>query len=229
MALPSSGTISMNQIRNEFRKSTGAINQYYRDASDPYIGTIPTSGTISYSNFHGSSVRTARMRAGRVTTAFTYNNVIFAKLGYGVSNGTRLWHPESGENGQAMGTSTRRSYMSTTANLGGIHYFSYGSSHRHISISHQSSSNSGWTFCDFKGQDYFGNTVTATLRRANSSGSGGVYRGFKRIGFSNSTQRSYYMWSWSWESYQSNSALQRIANMITFSYLRNVDFFVRFR
>lgn len=228
MALQSSGSITMDQIRNEFRQSTGSIASYYRDASDPYIGTIPASGTIAYDDFYGSSVRTARMRAGRVTTAFTYNNTIFAKIGYGVTNGTRCWHPESGENGQAMGSSTRRSYMSTTANLGGIHYFSYGN-HRHVSISHQSSSNSGWTFCDFKGQDYAGNTVTGTLRRASSSGSGGTYRGFKRIGYSNSTQRSYYMWSWSWESWQYNSVLQRIGNMIVFSYLRNVDFFVRFR
>ena len=46
MALQTSGSISMAQISGEFGLGY-AISSYYRDSSDPYIGTIPASGTIS--------------------------------------------------------------------------------------------------------------------------------------------------------------------------------------
>ena len=60
MALQSSGAISMSQISGEFQRGY-AISSYYRDYSDPYIGTIPSSGQISYDDFYGSSKRTARL------------------------------------------------------------------------------------------------------------------------------------------------------------------------
>ena len=62
MALQSSGPISMSDIRTEFEgsASSGArsISDYYR--AGPIVpnhsgtSTIPTSGTISFSNFYGT-------------------------------------------------------------------------------------------------------------------------------------------------------------------------------
>ena len=57
--LPTSGAISWNDIQNSFGGSNPvAINEYYRDST--YVPTsainnnIPTSGTITSSNFYGS-------------------------------------------------------------------------------------------------------------------------------------------------------------------------------
>ena len=225
MALQTSGSISMAQISGEFGNGY-AISSYYRDSSDPYIQTIPASGTISYSNFYGSSRRTARLRSGRGTTSFS-GTYTYSRIGWSVANGAREWHPESGSSTAAIGSATRRNNLSTTALLGGIHYFAYGS-HRHITISHQSSSNSGWTYADFRIPTYNSSYTVRTIRRASSSGSGGVYRGFKRQS-GNSTQRTYYHWSWSYESYQSTGALGVIGNGLVFAYQRGQDWFVNFR
>ena len=224
MALQSSGAISMSQISGEFGNGY-AISSYYRDNSDPYIGTIPASGQIAYDDFYSSSKRTARLRSGRGTTSFTsgYN---YRRIGCSVSNGSAEWHPESGSSSSAFGSATRRNNLSTTALLGGIHYFAYGG-HRHITISHQSSSNSGWTYCDFKIPQYNGTYTTRTIRRGVSP-SGGVYRGFRRQ-TGNSTRRTYYQWSWSYESSQSTSTLGVIGNGLVFAYQLGRDWFVRFR
>jgi len=224
MALQSNGAISMSQIRAEFGNG-GAISSYYRDNSDPYIGTIPASGQISYDDFYNSSKRTARLRSGLGSTSFTsgYN---YRRIGWSVSNGSAEWHPESGSSTGAFGSATRRNNLSTTALLGGIHYFAYGS-HRHVTISHQSSSNSGWTYCDFKIPIYTGAYVTRTLQRGANPG-GGVYRGFKRQ-TGNSTRQTYYHWSYSYESWQSNNTLGIIGNGLVFAYQQGRDWFVRFR
>tara|TARA_R100001143_G_scaffold62784_1_gene67057 strand:- start:724 stop:1128 length:405 start_codon:yes stop_codon:yes gene_type:complete len=57
--LPTSGAISWNDIQNSFGGSNPvAINEYYRNST--YVPTsginnnIPTSGTITAANFHGS-------------------------------------------------------------------------------------------------------------------------------------------------------------------------------
>ena len=224
MALQSSGAISMSQIPGEFGNGY-AISSYYRDNSDPYIGTIPASGQISYDDFYNSSKRTARLRSGLGSTSFTsgYN---YRRIGWSVSNGSAEWHPESGSSTGAFGSATRRNNLSTTALLGGIHYFAYGG-HRHITISHQSSSNSGWTYCDFKIPIYTGAYVTRTLQRGANPG-GGVYRGFKRQ-TGNSTRQTYYHWSYSYESWQSNNTLGIIGNGLVFAYQQGRDWFVRFR
>lgn len=57
MALPSSGSISMSQIRNEWGSSY-SLGSYYRGSlpnGRTNYGNIPSSGAISFSNFHGSN------------------------------------------------------------------------------------------------------------------------------------------------------------------------------
>ena len=60
MALPSSGTITIDMIRAEFGGSTPvSISQYYRGGGlVPNVSqnnAIPTSGAISFSNFYGAT------------------------------------------------------------------------------------------------------------------------------------------------------------------------------
>ena len=51
MALPSSGPISLLDIQNEFGGTNPiGINEYYGAA-----GGVPTSGTISFDDFYGTS------------------------------------------------------------------------------------------------------------------------------------------------------------------------------
>lgn len=68
MTLQSSGAISLSQIQAEFGGSNPiSISEYYRGGSYvpanyyfkgqayPVNETVPTSGTISFSNFYGTS------------------------------------------------------------------------------------------------------------------------------------------------------------------------------
>ena len=235
MTLQSSGQIAFSNLQSEFPGIQNYIANYTADNTDPYQGTVKTTqSNMEFNDYWGTSRRTARMRSGLSSTSYTsgYN---YRRIGWAVTNGADEWHAESGSSSSAHGFATRRNYMSTTANLGGIHYFAYGNGHRHITISHASSSNSGWTFCDFKVPTYNnGPLVTRTIRRASNSGlsGGGYYRGFKRQnspGSYNPARRSYYHWSYTYQSNQSTGTLGVIGNGLTFSYLYGRDFFVRFR
>ena len=228
MTMPSSGALYASTIRSEFRFGGNiGTNRFYSDNTDPYLRTIPTSGQIAYNQLYGASVRTARLTGGSATTSFT-SGTLYRRCGYSVSNGSREWHPESGSQTNAFGSATRRSYLSTTANIGGIHAFYNGPAHKHITISHQSSSNSGWTFMDFKTYDYSNNLMTGTIQRG-ASMSGGTYRGFKRQS-GNSTQRQYYHWSWSQNGYNMPSGTFRNLFLgLIFSYQYGKQFWVRFR
>ena len=60
MALPASGTISINSLVGEYGGSAPhSINEYYRGgarvANHSNNGNVPTSGTIALSNFHGQN------------------------------------------------------------------------------------------------------------------------------------------------------------------------------
>jgi hypothetical protein len=59
MALQTSGTISIDDIRNEFGATDGAIDAYYRGGGivvdAPVNNSVPTSGTISLEDFYGAS------------------------------------------------------------------------------------------------------------------------------------------------------------------------------
>ena len=226
MAMQTSGTITMAQLNSQFARGY-SLSSYYSDNSDPYLRTIPTGGQLSFNQFYGSSVRTARLTGGSATTSFT-SGTLYRRCGYSVSNGSREWHPESGSQTNAFGSATRRNYLSTTANIGGIHAFYNGPAHKHITISHQSSSNSGWTFMDFKTYDYSNNLMTGTIQRG-ASMSGGTYRGFKRQS-GNSTQRQYYHWSWSQNGYNiPGGTFRNLFLGLIFSYQYGKQFWVRFR
>lgn len=60
MTLPSSGALSLNDVRGEFGgpSSNVAVNSYYRSGSFVYNVTknlgIPTSGTIAFDDFYGT-------------------------------------------------------------------------------------------------------------------------------------------------------------------------------
>lgn len=55
MALQSSGNISLGDIAEEFNDTEPtSISEFY-DAPAGVGGTIPASGTISFSDFHGAS------------------------------------------------------------------------------------------------------------------------------------------------------------------------------
>ena len=226
MAMQTSGTITMAQLSSQFARGY-SLSSYYSDNSDPYLRTIPTGGQLSFNQFYGSSVRTARLTGGSATTSFS-SGTLYRRCGYSVSSGSREWHPEAGSQTNAFGSATRRNYLSTTANIGGIHAFYNGGAHKHITISHQSSSNSGWTFMDFKTYDYSNNLKTGTIRRGTSM-TGGTYRGFKRQ-TGNSTQRTYYHWSWSQNGYSMPASTFRDLFLgLIFSYQYGKQFWVRFR
>jgi len=224
MALQSSGAISMSQIRNEFGSSY-SLGSYYRDASDPYIGTIPASGSIAYNDFYSSSRRTARLSSGGGNSYYS-NGVFGRKIGWSVANGSQFWHYEFGYTNNAFGSSTRSSNISTTAALGGIHTVYYGN-HRHLTVSHRSGSNSGWTYLDFKVPLTWNSSALTTITIQRGSGSGGTYRGFKR-NFGSSAQQAYYSWSWSWESWQWNN-IARIASGLINSYYNGHNWYIRMR
>lgn len=64
MALPASGTITAQMIENEFGGAHPiSLNEYYRGGArvpnTPTNASVPTSGTISYNDFHGASALTA--------------------------------------------------------------------------------------------------------------------------------------------------------------------------
>ncbi len=77
MALPSSGTISVLQVAQMFGGSTPhSLSEYYKGGSlvltTDTVPNVPTSGTISLSNFHGSEI--VESYVATVTAGTTRNN-----------------------------------------------------------------------------------------------------------------------------------------------------------
>ncbi len=104
MALPTSGTIRISNIRDEFG-GTGAraVSAYYRGGSlvpnHSSNGTIPTSGTIALSNFRG----TAKNFVSTITVGF-FSVFGFFQNGYRDSNG--IYGSVTFSGVQKYGTST---------------------------------------------------------------------------------------------------------------------------
>jgi hypothetical protein len=63
MTLPSSGTISINNLASEFGGSSPhALSEYYRNGGLVSSGNtnVPTSGALSLSDFYGATATTTR-------------------------------------------------------------------------------------------------------------------------------------------------------------------------
>lgn len=87
MALPSSGTISVLQVAQMFGGSTPhSLSEYYKGGSlvltTDTVPNVPTSGTISLSNFHGSEIVESYVAT---VTAGTARNNEYNALGSTVS------------------------------------------------------------------------------------------------------------------------------------------------
>lgn len=121
MALPSSGTITLDMIRNEFGGSNPiSLSQYYRGGGRvPDIAqnaAIPTSGAISFSNFYGA---TNAFYSNPLTGgAFYYTRINLAQTTAIMvnTNGTL----EITNNGTV--TATHQWYNPTTTGIGNTHW-----------------------------------------------------------------------------------------------------------
>jgi len=119
MALPGSGTLSIQDIVDEFGGTAPhSLSEYYRNGA--YVGSsntgVPTSGTISLSDFYGAS-------AGTVVTV-TYNGPVIGTQSrmYGFCNYQKLYEPESGSyyNNQIFGSRTPTTLNGAT--IDGIYF-----------------------------------------------------------------------------------------------------------
>lgn len=234
MTLQTSGAISLNDIQNEFGGSSPiSLSEYYADASDPFIGTIPTSGAISLSNFYAGNRRTARMgRPGSAVSNQTNNGGSLytnTRIGWSLANGSEFYYYEAGSQTNAFGSITRYTGLSTVAQLGGIwvvnyYYPSFNYSRKAFSISHRSSSNSGWTRVEIRGPTYpSGGVTTIDMFR--------TWFYFKRQ-TGNTEQRNYYQWStFSDNSYGGATGRARVSalfDMFLYCQLNNRSIYLRF-
>lgn len=118
MALQSSGTITIQDIADEFGGTAPhSLSEYYRNGA--YVGSsntgVPTSGTISLSDFYGASAAT-------VVTVTEDNQVGAYSISYGYCNYYKLYEPESGSylNNQIFGSRTPTTLNG--AGIDGIYY-----------------------------------------------------------------------------------------------------------
>ena len=92
MALPSSGTLSIQDIVDEFGGTAPhSLSEYYRNGA--YVGSnntgVPTSGTISLSDFYGASAAT-------VVTVTEGDQIGVYSYFYGYCNTNKVYEPENG-------------------------------------------------------------------------------------------------------------------------------------
>ena len=138
MTLQSSGAISMDNVRREFREgmtsastysdgavSNAALADYRGEAY--YQNAPPTSGSVSLNNYYGLDGRSGWFYAGRRGSSPAY------LWGWKEYAGGQFFWPEAGDSISSMGsatTSTRRRMASKfyiTAVLFGYYYDSYNS------------------------------------------------------------------------------------------------------
>jgi hypothetical protein len=89
MALPSSGTISLNDLQTEFGGSNPiAISEYYRGGGlvpDVAVNAnVPTSGQVSLSNFYGAS------NSDPNPNAFDINNISISGTNFASGNSNQI-------------------------------------------------------------------------------------------------------------------------------------------
>lgn len=111
MALPSSGAISLLAIQNEFGGANPiSISEYYKGGANvPNTTTnasVPTSGTISFNDFHGASdvpplsgTKSGNAFGTRNTSGVAVSNSVTITPSGGVSPYTYAWSFVSGDSG----------------------------------------------------------------------------------------------------------------------------------
>ena len=181
MALPSSGTISINDIATEFGGTVPhSLSEYYRGGGlVPNIAansSVPTSGTISISNFYGAqnALWVTTMTAGQViipdpfgpTITVTGYDTLFFPTGslsdttvdfYGGATCTGLFVSDSGGAASlyfyVAGSQSNSGW--TTMTIGG-----YGSLNRTAATYGTYSGNTYWAW---SGQSHFSNGVNYSV------------------------------------------------------------------
>ena len=125
MALPTSGTLTLLDIQNEFGGSNPiGLNEYYGAAAG-----IPTSGAISIDDFYGaSSLWTPEQISTRIWLDAADTSTII-KSGTNVSQ----WNDKSGNNFYATGWNSPQSGTSTKINGKNVIRFDY-ESERYFSL-----------------------------------------------------------------------------------------------
>ena len=176
MALPSSGTLSINDIVGEFGGSAPhSLSEYYRGGGlVPNIAansSVPTSGTISISNFYGAqnALWAVDMTAGEVDIPF------FSLYHAGYVD-------DYDGNGNGIGSLTDYSVdFLSGATCKQISNDQYGNLFFIVSGVH---SNSGWTTMAISGIGSF-NRASASVYSTTSGNTEWRWTGFS--GFSNGT------------------------------------------
>ena len=160
MALPTSGTISANQIKTEFSLPTASFATFTRTNTDPFYGSAPgqinANNPVSLSDFYGNSGRTASIGVG-ISTTSSVNSP--NRYGWSLANYSGFYHAEGGVNTAAFGSISRYSGLIGNS-LVAICTHDVGENHAggssrdeedvHLEIFSTSSSNSGWTYMDVK-------------------------------------------------------------------------------
>ena len=148
-AIPSTGEVSLDTVRNTFgikgsglgyfgagpTTSTHLYNRYVPASVavdigsyyglDPYGGTIPSSGTISLSQFRGAKP-TAKFYCGAEVTSstgakrFGYGDAFFqgydSTHGVTYTEGSRFYYPETNTTSASLGSISYRNLLSTGTN-----------------------------------------------------------------------------------------------------------------
>lgn len=129
MTLPSSGAISINSLVGEYGGSgSHSLSEYYRGgsfvANHSNNSSVPTSGTISLSNFYGQSNTNPVDNSVTISGSSGTRGVIFGSgVNYGWASGT-YGGTAYGANGSASDTSWQLGTNSTKRMLAGAVGFS---------------------------------------------------------------------------------------------------------
>ena len=115
MSLPSTGTISLKDIQNEFGGSNPiSLSEYYKNGpyvtATDYAPNVPTSGTISLSNFYGAKKNTLQTVILTSGSSWTAPSTVIGSLsvlvvggGGGGGTGTARYHGSSNGGGGGGG------------------------------------------------------------------------------------------------------------------------------
>lgn len=175
MALPSSGAITHAMIQQEFGGSNPiGLNEYYGVATG-----VPTSGTISNSDFYG----TQAVKETLITCGQPFNVSLATRKGYGQANKTAFFHPESAQGFEAFGSSSVVSGVVGGYDLLGIHAGTYTDNNEKfvvITASNPNGTNPNWSVLKTK---WPSQSTWISLPRSSNSGWGANLHGYGIIYF----------------------------------------------